>query len=148
MALEVIVKKLPSTEETLLIRADFSNDAAWVSLCEAAKAPSPDGFTAYLDCINDSDYQGLTEEQLVVLAPNGAQRGRHTFAFIADSKAFESEEHPILVVDLQDKPGRTIRVVPREMWSVENNLSTANMEFSDFANNTDAVGVFRGFPAT
>jgi hypothetical protein len=34
------------------------------------------------------------------------------------------------------------------MWSVENNLSTANMEFSDFANNTDAGGVFRGFPTT
>ena len=139
------MKNLPSTEESLLIRADFSDDSAWASLCEAAKAPSEDGFTACLNCIDDSGYQGLTAEQLLALAPSGKQRGQHTFAFIADSKTLSSPERPVLVVDLHDKPGRTIRVVPREIWSIENNLSTANMEFSDFANNTDA-GVFRGFP--
>jgi len=32
------------------------------------------------------------------------------------------------------------------MWSVENNLSISNMDFSDFADSADADGVFRGFP--
>jgi hypothetical protein len=55
-------------------------------------------------------------------------------------------EHPILVVDLFDEPGRTFRVVPSEMWSVENNLSIANMGFEDFVGAVDRDGVFRGFP--
>ena len=51
-----------------------------------------------------------------------------------------------VVVDLYDEPGRTFRVIPRELWGVENNLSLANMDYSDFADNVDADGVFRGFP--
>jgi len=142
------VNKFPSAEESLLIRADFTDDAAWDSLCKAVKEPSQDGFTACLRCINDSDYRGLSAEQLTALAPQGNQRGQHTFAFIADAITFANPERPILVVDLHDDPGRTFRVIPREIWSVENNLSTANMEYNDFASNTDSSGVFRGFPTT
>jgi len=32
------------------------------------------------------------------------------------------------------------------MCSVENNLSIANMDFSEFADNVDKDGIFRGFP--
>jgi hypothetical protein len=31
-------------------------------------------------------------------------------------------------------------------WSVENNLSLANMDFEEFANAVDVDGLFRGFP--
>ncbi|GAB4214988.1 MAG: hypothetical protein OHK0012_14070 [Synechococcales cyanobacterium] len=55
-------------------------------------------------------------------------------------------EQPILVVDLIHEPGRTFRVIPGEIWAVENNLSIANMDFHDFANSVDPDGVFRGFP--
>jgi len=54
-------------------------------------------------------------------------------------------EHPILVVDLWETPGRTFRVIPARMWSVENNLSLANMDFHEFAESAGADGVFRGF---
>ncbi|MGF1568782.1 MAG: hypothetical protein ACFCVD_12050 [Nodosilinea sp.] len=46
-----------------------------------------------------------------------------------------------------DEPGRTFRVIPREMWGVENNLSISNMDYYEFADSTDADGVFRGFPS-
>jgi hypothetical protein len=36
--------------------------------------------------------------------------------------------------------------VPAELWSVENNLSLANMDFHQFADNVAPDGVFRGFP--
>lgn len=49
------------------------------------------------------------------------------------------------MVDLDDEPGRTFRVIPRELWSVENNLSIANMDYRDFADSVGADGVFRGF---
>jgi hypothetical protein len=61
-------------------------------------------------------------------------------------KTFSDAEQPVLVVDLCEQPGRTFRVIPREMWGVENNLSIANMDYDDFANSADADGVFRGFP--
>jgi hypothetical protein len=32
------------------------------------------------------------------------------------------------------------------MWGVENNLSIANMDYSEFADEVDPDGVFRGFP--
>jgi hypothetical protein len=50
-----------------------------------------------------------------------------------------------LVVDLDETPGRTFRVVPSEAWGVENSLSLANMGFEEFAEAVDEHGVFRGF---
>jgi hypothetical protein len=32
------------------------------------------------------------------------------------------------------------------MWGIENNLSIANMDFEEFAENVDDDGIFRGFP--
>jgi hypothetical protein len=47
-------------------------------------------------------------------------------------------------VDLFDEPGRTFRVIPSEMWGIENNLSTSNMGFDEFAVLADKDGIFRG----
>ena len=136
------MRKLPKSDNSLLLRTDFSDDAAWAALCTAAQVPSAEGFLARLDCISDPRYDGLTVEQLVTLAPKG---GDHTFAFVADRIALTSPEQPVLVVDLYDEPGRTFRISPREMWGVENNLSIANMDYYEFADRADADGVFRGF---
>jgi hypothetical protein len=133
---------LPKSDNSLLLRTDFSDDAAWIALCEAVRAPSEDGFEARLDCIDDPAYRGLTIDQLMELAPKGSGR---LFVFLADSIALSDPERPILVVDLDDQPGRAFRVIPRVMWSVENNLSLSNLDYDDFASNLDADGIFRGF---
>ena len=127
----------------MLLRTDFSDQAAWVALCEAAQEPSEEGFQARLDCVSDAAYEGLTVEQVIDLATKGGER---TFVFLADRLALTHPERPILVVDLFDEPGRTFRVIPREMKGVENNLSLANMDYMEFADNVDPDGVFRGFP--
>jgi Domain of unknown function (DUF6924) len=137
------VKTLPKTENSLMLRTDFADDAAWAALCEAVQEPSEEGFKAIVDCVNDPAYEGLTVEQLVALAPKDGER---SFAFLADRTTFTNPERPVLVVDLDDEPGRTFRVIPREMWGVENNLSIANMDYSEFADSVDPDGVFRGFP--
>ncbi|MFD5722284.1 DUF6924 domain-containing protein [Streptomyces sp. NPDC102256] len=41
--------------------------------------------------------------------------------------------------------GRGVRVVAAQLWSIENNLSGANMDFEDFVGAVDEDGVFRGF---
>lgn len=137
------VKPLPKTDHSLLLRTNFSEHAGWTALCEAIRRPSEDGFTASIDGVSDPDYDALTIEQLVVLCPKGGDR---RFAFIADTSTFTDSERPILVVDLNDEPGRTFRVIPSEIWGVENNLSIANMDFREFAESVDPDGVFRGFP--
>jgi len=129
----------------LLLRTHFSDDVTWAALCEAVQATTEEGFQARVDCISDPAYDGLTVEQLVALAPKS---GDHSFVFIVDRLALTDPERPVLVVDLHDEPGRTFRVIPREMWGVENNLSVANMDYADFAESVDPDGVFRGFPQT
>ena len=56
-----------------------------------------------------------------------------------------SDEHPLLVVDLFDEPGRWFRAIASEIWSVTCNLPIANMDWEDFAAAVDKDGVFRGF---
>ena len=77
------MKPLPRTENSLMLRTHFSDDAAWRALCAAIEEPSEDGFKAVVDCISDPAYAGLTIEQLVTLSPQGIGR---SFAFIADQK--------------------------------------------------------------
>jgi hypothetical protein len=141
--MEARVRALPETDNSLLLRTDFSDHAAWAALCEAAQERSVEGFQARLECVSDTAYQGLTVEQVIALA---SREGERTFVFLADRVALTHPERPILVVDLFDEPGRTFRVIPREMWGVENNLSLANMDYSEFADSVDPDGVFRGFP--
>jgi hypothetical protein len=138
------MKPLPRTENSLVLRTDFSDDDGWASICKAIQKPSPLGFRAYVKCVSDPEYDGLTVEQLLALNPLSTD---HTFVFIVDQMALSHRDRPILVVDLfEEQAGRTFRVIPSEMWSVENNLSLANMDFEDFADiaNMDAEGIFRG----
>jgi hypothetical protein len=140
--MEVAMKQLPNTEHSLVLRTGFSDKAAWDSLSAAIRTPVGE-FRADVECVSDPEHDGLTAEQLVGLNPQGTG---HTYAFLVDRTALEHPEHPILVVDLSDEPGRTFRVIPSEMWGVENNLLLASMDFAEFADAVDQDGVFRGFP--
>lgn len=138
------MKPLPKTDNSLVLRTDFSDDAAWESICAAIQKPDQKyGFQAYVDFISDPEYDGLTIEQLLVLSPSGSY---HTFLFIVDRIALSHPDQPLLVVDLFEERGRTFRVIPSEMWGVENNLSIANMDFDEFADSVDQDGIFRGYP--
>ena len=136
------MKHLPDTANALILRTDFSDAVAWESLCSAIQAPVG-GFKAYVDFLSDPEYDGITLAKLLSLIPPGST---HTFIFLVDRLALSQPDHPILVVDLSTEPGRTFRVIPSEMWSVENNLSIANMDFAEFTDACDSDGVFRGFP--
>ena len=147
------------TNNALVLRIDFSDDASWEALCAAIREPvgvkayvdvgeskahvDVGEFKAYVDFVSDPEYNGMMVEELLSLVP---PISNHWFFFIVDQLALSHPEHPILVVDLGTEPGRTFRVIPSEMWAVENNLSIANMDFAEFADSTDQDGIFRGFP--
>lgn len=144
------------TVNSLVLRTDFSSDGAWLEVCEALQRPVGD-FVARVECVSDRAFEGASVEQVVAChamaqeqAATKAEEYYRTFVFVVDALAIASRERHVLVVGLGDGlgdggRGRSFRVVPSEAWGVENNLSIANMDFADFADNCDADGVFRGF---
>jgi len=99
-------------------------------------------FYAYVTFVEDPAFRSLSATQLTDRQPEGYW---HSFLMVVDEETTRSPEHPILVVDLYTEPGRTFRAVPNQIQAIQNNLSISNMDFSDFADNVDADGVFRGF---
>jgi hypothetical protein len=128
--------------EALVVRTDFSADGAWDALRASLFSPSKDGFLANVAVVDDRRYEGLTSDQALDLIPVEYQ---HPLLVLADSVALASTERPLLVLGLQGERGRGVRVVAAQLWSIENNLSGANMDFEEFAGAVDEDGVFRGF---
>jgi hypothetical protein len=125
----------------LVLRTDFSDETAWKSICEAIRQPVGD-FRAHVALVSDAEYDRATPEQLISLIPKGWDQ---TFMFVIDRLAISHPERPILVLDLDAEPGRAFRVIPSQLWGVQNNLSIANMDFGEFADAVGEDGIFRGF---
>jgi hypothetical protein len=140
------MKPLPESSRALVIRTDFSSDAVWRRVRELVAAPVGDmGFLADVAFVDDRAYEDARVDALVPLLVAG--RPRRYFAIIADRTTMTEHDHPLLVVDAGDEPGRAFRAVPTAIQSIENNLSLANMDFHEFADSVDPDGVFRDFPA-
>jgi len=139
---DILIQKVePSSESTLVLRTDFSDDASWQSLCEVLKEGGDDVPVA-LDFVSDQKFDGLVPTKLGNLLK---AQSKKNFAFVIDIITLEKNDHPILVVWLGAKRVQTFRVIPSELGNVDNNLSIANMGFEEFANAVDQDGVFRGF---
>jgi hypothetical protein len=138
------MKMLPNSEFAQVVRTDFSDQAAWDAIRAGIRTPDPQfGFVAYVEYIEDREYDGIDIAQLLTLVPADYN---HSFIFLADREAVVLPDHLLLVVDFFSQPGKSFRVILPEVWAIENNLSIANMDFDDFADNVDPDGVFRGFP--
>jgi len=137
------MKLLPDTTNAVVLRTDFSNADAWESIRSEIQQPV-DGFLASVEFIDDGDYAWVNKDQLLHLISGSTE---HTFIVVADETAILEPEHPLLVVDLFNEPGREFRALPSEIQSIQNKLSIGNIDFSEFATHVDEKGVFRGFPA-
>ena len=126
-----------------MLRTDFSDDSAWRAVCAAIRPSPGDGFLREPDLVEDRSFEAAAVADLIAAAAAAGQY--RAFMFVVDGVTIRDADHPVLVIDLADQPGRTFRVIPSEMWSVENNLSLANMDFDEFAEAVDASGIFRGF---
>jgi hypothetical protein len=156
-------KPLPKSDETLLVRTDFSDAAVWTKVCAEVRVPGPDlqgalGLLARMNeaigqplgkpeiplrVIDDPQSKDLPVEQLLKLLPQGPH---FILLLVADRLTFSHPDRPVLVVDVGIKPGRTFRSVPSQVFAIESNLSIANMDWEDFSGSVDEDGVFRGFP--
>jgi hypothetical protein len=136
------MKRCPDTENAPVLRTDFSDQAAWDAIRKEVMQPV-DGFYANVDFIDDPEFAGLAGDALLRSISRGM---RHSFIVVADKTSITNDEHLLLVIDLFGEKGREFRAEPSRIQSIENNLSIANMDFSDFAESCDPDGVFRGFP--
>jgi hypothetical protein len=138
------MKTIPNTENALVLRTDFSDQAAWVEICgELRKPVGTLHFLAYLDYLNDMEYAGIEKNQLLDLMPPSYS---HSFIIVADEKAMTHPEHPLLIIDLSKDSAGEFRAVPSQIQAIQNNLSIANLDFKEFTDAADQDGVFRGFP--
>jgi hypothetical protein len=143
------MKPLPKSDQALVLRTDFSDDAAWRAIRSAIQAPvreprSTIDFFAYVTFVDDPDYGDLDTTQVRNLfGPESNQ----SFVIVVDRTAIIHPEHPVLILDLFDPSSQTFRAVPAAVQAIENNLSIANMDFGEFADAADEDGVFRGFPS-
>lgn len=135
---------LPSA--SVLVRTWFGDDSAWESLVLEAQTPSDDDFLARVVVVNDPVFEGLGAEALREQQPGGA-----TVSFLADETTLTRADHPVLAVwvlpSSDDAPTERspFRVAPFALWSVENNINLANMDWEDFTSSVEGDGVFRGF---
>jgi hypothetical protein len=133
---------LPSTEASLLVRTDFSDDAAWEETKAAALAENEDGFRAYARVVDDPTLREATWQDLRGAALDLELRA--AVLFVADRAALAGD-HPLQVVDLSRESRPPFRCLARELWGVDNNLNLANMDWEDYADNVEADGIYRGF---
>jgi hypothetical protein len=139
------VKQLPTTAAPLVIRTCFDGKQAWEMVCGLIRAPqyfTSDPFYANVDLLDDVEFANLASEDLVARVPGGYP---HSFLLVVDAITVTNPEFPVLVIDLYADRGRTFRAIPAQIQSIENNLSIANMDFSEFADSADEDGIFRGF---
>lgn len=133
------MKRFPQDAGSLVVRTDFSDQAAWEAVRTAIETPSGEGFVANADVLDDPAYTGATADDLLALDPPG------DLLAVVDRGTLASPERPLLIVDLHEERGRRFRMVATEFWGIENNLSISNMFFYEFADSVDDDGVFRGF---
>jgi hypothetical protein len=133
---------LPITDDSLLVRTHFGDQAAWQRLQAAALGENEDGFRAYLAVVDDDTLEGASWEQLRAAVLTAAQHA--SVLFIADEEAMRGSQ-PLQVVDLSARGRPPFRCVADQLWSVENNLNLANMDWEEFAAAVDGQGVHRGF---
>lgn len=137
------MKTIAATTEVLVLRVDFSDDSSWNELCSEIKTPNYDfDLIANVEFCNNKEFESLTIEQVVSTLSKNYE---HSIIFIADTTTFSNKEHPVLCVELREQRGESFRVIPAEMCLLEINISLSNMDFFEFAENTEPDGIFRGF---
>jgi hypothetical protein len=136
--------QIPETENALILRTDFSNQAAWERIGGVIQKPvGIFPFRANVQFLDDREYEGITKHQLLELIPKNYS---HSFIAVVDRTAISLPDRLLLIVDSYERSGREFRAIPSQIQGIENNLSIANMDFEEFAESVDESGVFRGFP--
>ncbi|MFE9058456.1 DUF6924 domain-containing protein [Streptomyces mutabilis] len=132
----------PKDLTSTVLRTDFNDDAAWVSVQAAIDAADGSPHATY---VSDPRFTDVSIQALIDEGTATEDDDDLAYVFLADTATMTDPSSPLLAVDLYDEPGRTFRVPARWYPEVSANLSIANMDFADFADAVDGSGTFRGW---
>lgn len=125
----------------LLVRTDFTDDAAWTSLLDTVYRPRPGyddpikDFGDYIHTVDDPTYEGSSPEQLMSLVLDNQENPDLMTAdlvVIADGNTMRDPDHRVLVVPLDGPIGYTFRMDPERVGSMVVNLALGNMDIEAF----------------
>ncbi|MGQ4515607.1 DUF6924 domain-containing protein [Streptomyces sp. DW26H14] len=132
----------PLTQDNfgLLVRTDFSDDAAWSSVLGAVRRPGPgyddpvDDFTDDIDTVDDPVFEGSSPEQLMALVRDSEDPEQLTadLVVIADGTTMRDPDRHVLAVPLEGPVGHAFRILPQQVGSMVGNLAIGNMDIEDF----------------
>jgi len=133
----------PTTNDSLVLRTDFSDENAWQKVCQLITAPQTSfGFVAQVEFYNDVVFSQATVQQIMASLPTNRN---YWFLLVVDNETITHPDHPVLCIDLLKNPGATFRVMASQVVTIESNLAAQNMDFAAFAKAVDADGIFRGY---
>jgi hypothetical protein len=144
---------LGDKECLVVVRTDYSNDAAWAGVLEALAQPE---FNVDTDvhAVTGHAWAGAGPDEILGALPPAPPDA----VFIADATAMNTEGYPLLAVsttspahseDYEPEQGvtREFRAEARVVAGIHEQFEVGNMSFEEFSEvaNCDPGGVFRGF---
>lgn len=121
-----------------LVKAASSNEHDWNNIVAKVQSPSAP-FASNIEFVRK---EGKSVAEILSALP---AEYPYLVIFIADETTFKSPDKSCLVIDLIDANRPRFRALPKTLAEIENNLSIANMDFSEFASKAQETGVFKGF---
>lgn len=125
--------RLRETDRSPLLRTDFTHDEAWEALLDELGED-------WVTPMADPSHRDLSVPELTALVPDGS---RCPVLVVADRVTFSSDERPLLLIDVREERGRTLRAVPDACLSAVGNLAIGNRTFDDYLDSLDDSGVHR-----
>jgi hypothetical protein len=132
----------------LVIRTDFSDQHRWQAVRAAIEGPGESEYVYPPEFWDRKAYEDVPVEGILSRLPKAIE---DPFVAVVDHTTITSAEMPILLVNLRrshGRYGRTFRVVPNKLPSIEVNVSLGNLSFTEFADHADSGGIFHGFPSS
>ncbi|MEV6505615.1 hypothetical protein AB0M61_05735 [Streptomyces sp. NPDC051642] len=147
----------------VIIRTDFTDEAAWREMTAELERPSHDGDPGEsYDVVDAPELDGAdTDAILAAISAHEELWDQLSVVFVADSTTMRTAHHALLAVttmtreDFDDDEdyeavveiGREFRTVPSGVHSIHVNLELANMDFEEFLSSAheDSERVFRNF---
>jgi hypothetical protein len=148
----------------LVVRTDFTDEAAWRELIEGLEVSATDDNPAdSCRVLNAPELHGASTDKILSSLMRAVEvRNRISVISVADSIMSAKEHHALLAVATATREvlgnsfyesmvefGREFRTVPAGVHEINTNLALANMDFEEFASfaGQDPEGVFRSFDA-
>lgn len=133
--------------DQFVVRTDFSDEDAWNLVVERLREPWMENEPS--PClISEPGYDGAPAERVLQdIRATVSDADMPAVLFIADSTTMREKDHPLLVVSMEwdgepfeddDEPFRTqYRTLPDAAVEISVNLGIANMDFEDFADDSE-----------